>query len=71
MIKQQLESVFQYPLGPLPCVLSESMGELKKINKSSLLGKIEGPNVPAANTEFNSAGIIDDLSLFAKPNFLD
>ena len=52
--------MLQHPLGPLPWALSNSDGNLKKTNKSTLARHIEGRVAPAP---LPSACIIDGMSM--------
>ena len=56
------KSIFKYPLGPLPWVLAEPSGALKKISKVLLLHKIESNVQPLDSLHGEQVLIIDGMS---------
>ena len=57
-----LNQLFEYPLGPLPLSLAETVGTLKKSAKSTLLHKVEGPVEPATAVPDEYAFIADGMA---------
>ena len=57
-----LNQLFEYPLGPLPLSLAETVGTLKKSAKSEFLHKVEGPVEPAAAVPDEYAFIADGIA---------
>ena len=57
-----MRDVFEFPLGPLPWSLAESLGSLKKTSKASLLHKLEGNVEPLESLNGHHALIVDGMA---------
>ena len=57
-----MQSVFKYPLGPLPWSLAEPIGTLKKTSKASLLHKLKGKVNPLESICRRFALIVDGMA---------
>ena len=62
----RMSDVLSHPLGPLPWVLANGDGTMKKMNKSALARELEKQVLPAETIPEPSATIIDGMSLVQK-----
>ena len=61
-----LESVFSYPLGPIPWALAGTAGELKKTNKAAILHELEKGSPPLDRICERYAKIVDGMAVVQK-----
>ena len=64
-----MRSVFKFPFGPLPWVLAEPMGTLKKTSKTTLLHRLEGPVKPLERVSGDYAMVFDGMAYVQQSQF--
>ena len=61
-----MKEIVCYPVGPIPLALVESMGTLKKTNKTILMHELEKNGEPSKEVLSHSFTIIDRIALVRK-----